>query len=288
MSLSVVVIVGCGGAGAMAPLDGVDTGTDPDAGSMAPDAAEAGATLSHCPAEPDVHGAISAHVRWSAGIAFCIDGTEVTNAAYATFLAATVATGTQGPRCAWNKTFVPETISTNGPTCPVFDAKGRPNDPVVCIDWCDADAYCRWAGKHLCQTPGGGIVKAITAKNASEWVIACTGDGAGKYPYGNTPTVGRCVDRQFPAPTPGLRPVKEANMCEGGVAGLFDMSGNAWEWHDDCVEKAGAGGEDTCTVIGGSFSSELATATCTDTAPFFRKQVAGDTGFRCCADADFF
>ena len=77
-------------------------------------------------------------------------------------------------------------------------------------------------------------------------------------------------------------------MCEGGVPGLFDMSGNAWEWQDDCVQKTGQGGEDACSPIGGSFSSEVASASCTDTTPFFRKQVAGDTGFRCCVDADFF
>lgn len=245
-------------------------------------------------------------VRWENGIAFCIDATEVTNAAYAQFLAAGVAATGQRPRCGWNQSFVPETRATNGPACPVFDITARPEHPVVCVDWCDAAAYCRWAGKHLCQAPGGGRVQAITAKDASEWVIACSADGLTKYPYGDLAAPGRCVDKQFPAVTPGLQAAKQATLCEGGVPGLFDMTGNAWEWHDDCVDKvipggqggqggqsgqAGAGtegGDDTCSPVGGSYSSEPAAATCVETTTFLRKQVAGDTGFRCCVDADFF
>jgi formylglycine-generating enzyme required for sulfatase activity len=87
--------------------------------------------------------------------------------------------------------------------------------------------------------------------------------------------------------TAGLLPVKQATMCEGGVPGLFDMSGNAWEWQDDCVEQSTDGTDDACTPLGGSFTSELAASTCIDGAPFFRKHVAGDAGFRCCVDAIF-
>lgn len=291
LSLSIPWGAGCGGGGggSPSPLDSADVTVDPDGGVPPDGSTEGGPSLSHCPTDPNlVRGAALARVRWENGIAFCIDSTEVTNAQYAAFLAAQVQPASQGPRCAWNKSFNPETMSTNGPACPAFDAAGRASYPVVCVDWCDADAYCRWAGKHLCQKPGGGLVAAVTTKDASEWVIACSGDGAGKYPYGNAGMGGRCVDNQFPAVTPALRPVKEAAQCEGGVPGLFDMSGNAWEWHDDCVEKIGNGGEDTCAPLGGSFSSDLADATCTATAPFFRKQVAGDTGFRCCVDAEFF
>ncbi|MEO8213068.1 MAG: SUMF1/EgtB/PvdO family nonheme iron enzyme [Myxococcales bacterium] len=288
-----VTVAGCGGGGGSAPdaasieVDG--DGQDGSDGSTLGGDDGPSSTVSHCPTEATVKGGPLARVRWANGIAFCIDSTEVTNAQYAAFLAADVdPAGTHGPRCAWNKSFTPETLATNGPPCPTFDSAARGGYPVVCVDWCDADAYCHWAGKHLCQKPGGGAVESVMAKDASEWVLACTGDGAGKYPYGVSATAGKCVDRQYPATAPGLRPVKEAVMCEGGVPGLFDMSGNAWEWQDDCVQKTGQGGDDACDPIGGSFSSEVASASCTDTTPFFRKQVAGDTGFRCCVDADFF
>jgi len=291
-SLVAISLNGCkSGGDPTSPADGgPEAAAASEAGASGDEAAEtAGSSLSHCPLPPDVKGAALALVRWQDGIAFCIDANEVTNQDYATFLAAGVAVSTQSSRCGWNQTFVPEAKSTNGPACPTFDPAGRADYPVVCVDWCDADAYCRWAGKHLCQKPGGEVVTgALTAKDASEWVIACTGDAKSKYPYGDTASPGRCVDKTYAAATPGLRPVKDATMCEGGVPGLFDMSGNAWEWLDDCEQQSSTGSDDSCPPVGGSFSSELTGSTCTDSTGFFRKQVAGDTGFRCCVGADFF
>jgi sulfatase modifying factor 1 len=289
--LLATAIAGCGG-GSSTP--GVDVGTvgEPDGG--APDAEDdGGPILSHCPVAPDVHGPVSVRVRWSDGIAFCIDSTEVTNAQYAEFLASNPMPDQASPNCAWNRTFLPESLPTNGPACPPFDLIGHADYPVVCIDWCDADAYCRWAGKRLCGKPqdlGGGPVFNWTAKNASEWVIACTGDDLTRtYPYGATPETGRCVDRLYPAAMPALVSVGSATMCEGGVPGLFDMSGNAWEWQDDCKETSVLGrADDPCNPLGGSFSATLAESTCISDAPFLRRHVAGDTGFRCCVDAQFF
>jgi formylglycine-generating enzyme required for sulfatase activity len=285
--LIALVMAGCGGGGAAVKPD-ADAIVEPEGGAPTSDGGDAGVSLSHCPTAPDVQGPPLARVRWQDGIAFCIDSTEVTNAAYAAFLTAAVSPTTQGARCGWNQTFVPETKATNGPPCPPFDPVGRANYPVACVDWCDADAYCRWAGKHLCQKPGGGSVVSNDVKDGSEWVIACTGDGAGKYPYGEMGVAGMCVDQKYPAATPGLRPVKEATQCEGGVPGLFDMSGNAWEWLDDCREQSTKGDEDACDTLGGSFSSSVTNTSCREAAPFFRNQVAGDTGFRCCVDAQFF
>jgi formylglycine-generating enzyme required for sulfatase activity len=272
------VVAGCGG-GNVSPIDVAHITTDGGSGTD-----EVG--HSRCPA--GLSGPDLVLVKWNDGIAFCIDSSEVTNAQYAAFLAAPKVPP-QAARCAWNQTFAPESMSTNGPMCPKFDPTARPDYPVVCIDWCDANTYCQWAGKRLCQKPGGGSVgEDWTTKNASEWVIACTGDGARRYPYGNSPTTGLCVDRHYPMTTAALLPVKPAAMCQGGVSGLFDMSGNAWEWQDDCVEQStGDGTKDACAPLGGSFTSELAASTCIDGALFFRNQVAGDAGFRCCADAVF-
>ena len=297
IALTVMVTValgfsGCGGGNTTPQPDGAG---EPDGGTGGPDAADdGGPTLSHCPTT-EVHGPALARVRWSEGIAFCIDSTEVTNAQYAEFLAAAVTTTAQSERCGWNQSFQPAAKATNGPPCPTFDPTGHGSLPVVCVDWCDAEAYCHWAGKHLCQAPqekGSGPVPDWTVKNASEWVIACTGDQPSEhlYPYGMAAEPGRCVDEEYPSPMPSLRPVKDAVMCEGGVPGLYDMSGNAGEWENDCTMKMGdtKGDMDICHPLGGSFASKPTDSSCTADTPFLRSQVAGDIGFRCCADAEFY
>jgi formylglycine-generating enzyme required for sulfatase activity len=92
-----------------------------------------------------------------------------------------------------------------------------------------------------------------------------------------------------------------ATMCQVGTTGIYDMSGNASEWQDDCVAATGTattpgelGKTDECDAYGGAVSSDYADTSCTaaaavsDTlAHFTRAQVAPDNGFRCCADAQF-
>lgn len=305
-------LAGCGSSpGGAGPRDAAGGSTDTVAVSEAPSAtANDGAVVrSHCPSGGS-KGADLVRVGWTDGVAFCIDSTEVTNAEYRAFLDAAVDLASQPDQCrGWNLSFqpaAPTVKGTNGPACPAFDPVSRANLPVVCVDWCDADAYCRWAGKRLCGRPGGGGVLDPTDAHGDEWVIACTGDQARRYPYDNGPVVARCVDRRYPQAGPDVRPVKEATACEGGVAGVFDMSGNAWEWTNDCTSTGtapgtttgttagttagttpGTAGSDACLPRGGSFSSDVTAASCFDTAPFHRDDVAGDTGFRCCVDAEY-
>jgi formylglycine-generating enzyme required for sulfatase activity len=287
---TLAVASGCG-KGDTAPVDAAVT-TDVDTGM--PDLM--GGVHSSCPttlAGPDL-----VRVGWSGGVAFCIDSTEVTNAQYQKFLAATPPA--PSPRCQWNTSLAP---STTAPGCQAtFDPVGRADYPVVCVDWCDAEAYCRWAGKHLCRAGSldgadPGPVTHPLAADGSEWIIACSNDHATTYPYANEPEAGRCVDKKYLGTAPGLQPAKAASMCVGGIAGLYDMAGNASEWQNNCVEAKTSvdGKDDACDTYGGAQSSEYVDTSCTaataatDTAAHFtRGQVAADNGFRCCADAMFF
>ena len=206
----------------------------------------------------------------------CVDSTEVTNAQYALFVAAKVPpqSVSQTPSvCAWNTTFTP----SQG-----WPATGKDAHPVVYVDWCDAYAFCAWAGKRLCGAVGGGSLPYgdYADVNKSQWLYACSGQGTKKYPYGDVYDGAACngVDNG----AGDAVAVKSLSKCEGGVPGLFDMSGNVWEWEDSC--QASAGAKDQCRLRGGSFwFNGSADLLCANGNANDRSASNDIYGFRCCA-----
>lgn len=79
----------------------------------------------------------------------------------------------------------------------------------------------------------------------------------------------------------GTLPVASQAACEGGYAGLFDLSGNLWEWEDSCDNQADA--SLLCHSRGGSYlnaDSELACNSVSDDRP----DLVASIGIRCCAE----
>jgi len=76
---------------------------------------------------------------------FCIDSTEVTVAHYAAFVDAYPSLDAQPPACSFNTSLAP--------VWPEDAGVPAPDMPVRYIDWCDAYAYCLWAG--ACRSRGG-------------------------------------------------------------------------------------------------------------------------------------
>ncbi|XXT16713.1 SUMF1/EgtB/PvdO family nonheme iron enzyme [Sorangium sp. So ce429] len=178
------------------------------------------------------------------GGSYCIDQYEVTKQEYDVFMQANPVLAGLPAACAGN-IYRP---SNGWPY-----AEGRV--PVNHVDWCDAYAYCTYVGKHLCGRIGGGESSPADAANASrsEWFNACSGQGTNEYPYGHTYEA-KCnvgdPDSEFarkPVPPTPLPPVP---TCEGGVTGLYQMSGNAAEWENSCDA------EGRCLIRGGSRASE--------------------------------
>ena len=275
-----------GGASAGAGVGGA-SGASGSAGSSGGSAGSAGGPALVCP-EP--HNRIAVEIPKPSGGIYCIDRAEVKNIEYRAFLDAQTDTSGQSAVCAWNSSFEPAT----GNGCTQFDPVNLPNQPIACVDWCDAAAYCKWEGKHLCGKIAGGANATTAFADADQdaWFRACSHAGDFDFPYGNVYQGMKCVGTENSA----IRPVAVPNTnCEGGYSGLYDMSGNVAEWEDSCSASAGAG--DACVHRGGSYldtnkqvggapsllcNSNVHNAPIVATKP--RNTRDKEIGFRCCSD----
>ena len=145
--------------------------------------------------DPDERPAHKVHVD-----AFSMDVYEVTVGQYAAFLQAT---GVNSP-LDWQ----------------TMNQPAHQKRPVANVDWVDAAAYCKWAGKRL--------------PTEAEWEKAARGTDGRLYPWGNDPPTplhanfGKTEWNNHGVLTP-------VGTFEGGKSpyGIYDMAGNVWEWVSD-------------------------------------------------------
>jgi formylglycine-generating enzyme len=201
-----------------------------------------------------------------------IDSTEVTAAHYAKFLAVTFAPGYWESMLPAGCEFKTDFLPSGFPVVPPESI------PVVGVDWCDAWAYCTWAGKRLCGAIGGGPAPLNEVQNpaTNEWYRACSGGGVTNYPYGIAYDPNACNTQD--AEWGQLTDVGGLPTCQGGYDGIYDMSGNVWEWTNSCNDQ------NECRRRGGSLYSNAVNARCGIDSVRSRDYRADSQGFRCCAD----
>ena len=146
-------------------------------GAPAEDALAAFDEATPCPTNGGVMANVGTHR---------IDKTEATIREYGAFLrmfpdAGAVEASDQPAYCRWN------TDPRHG------DFINGDVKPVTEVDWCDAFAFCRWAGKRLCGGRKGGPVPfdRSTDPSDSQWQYACS-------PGGSTLGVRRRTSRPLP------------------------------------------------------------------------------------------
>jgi formylglycine-generating enzyme required for sulfatase activity len=140
--------------------------------------------------------------------AFYIDKYEVTNKRYKRFIDATSykVPWSQEPAVAafiwdWQKRMYPE---------------GKGDDPVVLVNWEDAQAFCRWAGKRI--------------PTEAEWEKAARGVDGKAYPWGNDWASGKTNTLES-----GLKQTAPFGTFKEDVSeyGVHDLAGNVSEWVEE-------------------------------------------------------
>jgi formylglycine-generating enzyme required for sulfatase activity len=206
---------------------------------------------------------------------YCIDTTEVTRSQYASWLSTSPSTSGQPSYCSWNISYTP--------TCE-WPAGTKGDHPVVCVDWCDAYAYCAAVGKRLCGKIGGGAnaFADYTNASASQWYNVCTSNGQNDYPYGDTYAGSTCNGAD--AGNAKTVPVASMSGCQSSnseYTGVYDLSGNVWEWEDSCDGNSGK--SDDCRLRGGGFSTYDGSNLRCASVNYGDRDFDFEVGFRCCS-----
>lgn len=150
--------------------------------------------------------------------------------------------------------------------------RGMADFPVVLVDWFDAYAFAKWAGKRL--------------PTEDEWEAAARGGDGRDYPWGNTFSLDKC--------NIGDQPLAVGTFPDGASPwGILDLAGNVAEWTATSYEekprdsKIFTGKFGLPIIRGGSWddNSKACRSSARDVrrSPVYRSTTVG---FRCVSDKE--
>jgi formylglycine-generating enzyme required for sulfatase activity len=246
---------------------------------------------------------------------FWIDATAVSNARFDEFVASTGYV-TDAERFGWSFVFhglLPDDfedtraaaaapwwrqvfgVDWRHPEGPHSDVAARMDHPVIHVSWTDARAYCRWAGNRL--------------PTEAEWEYAARGGlEQRRFPWGDALTPGgehRMNVWQGTFPTlntaeDGYLATAPVDAFPPNAYGLYNMTGNVWEWCADWFSRTyhragprdnplGPPSGEQRVMRGGSYlchASYCRRYRCAARSGNAPDSTSGNLGFRCVRDVD--
>ncbi len=196
---------------------------------------------------------------------FWMDQTEITNAEYQKCISAGECTPPHSIESETRKSY--------------FDNPEFADYPVIQVDWEQAAAYCRWAGRRL--------------PTEAEWEKAARGDTGRIYPW-EVNEVGPYfanfdMDDNWPNAD-----TSQAGSIPAGTSPyqVMDMAGNVYEWVADWYDAAyysqspaenptGPAEGSSRVIRGGAWSSDALFIRSASRLPYYPDGFSNDIGFRC-------
>jgi formylglycine-generating enzyme required for sulfatase activity len=197
--------------------------------------------------------------------AFWMDQTEITNGEYQKCITAGECTAPHSTESETRKSY--------------FDNAEFADYPVIQVDWEQAAAYCRWAGRRL--------------PTEAEWEKAAHGDTGRIYPWEGNEVGPYFANFDMDDNWPNADTSQVGSIPAGASPyQVMDMAGNVYEWVADWYDAAyysqspvenpnGPADGSSRVIRGGAWSSDALFIRAASRLPYYPDGFSNDIGFRC-------